>query len=327
MNRKTNKLILFIAIFLYVPLGLLQVKIDYRRKVEDLEGRLLLMPGQVAGSLVLGGFRGLAADLLWLNVEDLWHEGQHYKMLPLFDSVAWLQPQYITVWAIGGWHMAYNIFASVGRTVSEFEKQLEEKLQGLSDKEQREAQPVLKIAKEVAAFGEELQSYDSPSMSEDNMPAILARLDGYDAALAKLHKNASIQPLVEIVQSMAAAPREQLFWYEKGIDFLKKGLRYKHNREKYDLYFELGWTYHHKGRDYKNAVRYFERAVKFPRPEYVDSVLAHAYELNGEVDKALAQWKKQINSGFHSVAERAIRAIKRDGAFTPRRRRALGLEL
>ncbi len=324
MNRKKNRIILLIALFLYIPLGLLQVNIDYMRKVEDLEGRMLLMPGQVAGSLVLGGFRGIAADLLWLNVEDFWHKGQHYKMLPLLDSVSWLQPQYITVWAIGGWHMAYNIFANVGGTSANTEKTFEEQFNALPEQEQKKAQPLKKISKDIAALKENLQGYNSEGMPEDNIPSILAKLDGYDAALAELHKNNSIQTVVETVQSLASVPREQLFWYRKGIDFLKRGLTY--NREKYDLYFELGWTYYHKGMDYANAARYLERAVKFPHPDYVDSVLAHSFELNGEVDKALAQWEKQLNTGFHSIAKRAVRAIKKDGAFTPKRRRQLGLD-
>ncbi len=324
MNRKINRIVLLVALFLYIPLGLLQVSIDYNRKVEDLEGRMLLMPGQIAGSLVLGGFRGIAADLLWLNVEDFWHKGQHYKMLPLLDSVSWLQPQYITVWAIGGWHMAYNIFANVSGTASAIEKQLEEKLQSLPEEERKSAEPAAKIAKEVAALKENLQGYDADGMPEKKIPGLIAKLDSYDAALAELQKNNSIQPVVETVQALASVPREQLFWYDRGISFLKRGITY--NREKYDIYFELGWTYYHKGMDYGNAARYLERAVKFPHPDYVDSVLAHAYELSGNVDKALAQWEKQLDSGFKPIAERAIRAIKRDGAFTPRRRRALGLD-
>ena len=110
--KNKNWVNLFIAVLLYIPVGFLQVHIDYRRKLEDLEARLMLMPGQVAGSLVLSGFRGVAADLLWLNIEELWHQGHTYKLLPMFESVAWLQPRYITVWAVGGWHMAYNIYAS-----------------------------------------------------------------------------------------------------------------------------------------------------------------------------------------------------------------------
>jgi len=55
-------------------------------------------------------------------------------------------------------------------------------------------------------------------------------------------------------------------------------------------------------------------------------VLAHAYELNGQVDKALAQWEKQLKAGnFTSIAERAIRCLKKEGAFNPKRRKELGL--
>jgi len=119
-------------------------------------------------------------------------------------------------------------------------------------------------------------------------------------------------------------PHQQILWYERGISFLKKGASY--NSEKYDLYFELGWTYYNKGQDYPNAVKYMEKAVKFPHPAYVDNVLAHAYELNGQVDKALAQWEKQLKAGnFTSIAERAIRCLKKEGAFNPKRRKELGL--
>jgi len=324
MNRGKNWIVLSLALFLYIPLGLLQVKIDYNRKIEDLEGRLLLMPGQVAGNLVLGGFRGIAADLLWLNIEDFWHKGLHYKMLPLFDSVSWLQPKYITVWAVGGWHMSYNIFADIGGKTEKLKKQMDEGLLNLSETEKRAAQPVLKIAEEVNKLKEDFQDYNSIGMPENEIPKITARIDRYDAELEELQKNTGIQPLVEIGQSMVSIPREQLFWYNKGINFLKRGVAY--NPEKYDIYFELGWTYYHKGKDYKNASRYLEKAIKFPHPEYVDSVLAHAYELNGEADKALAQWEKQLDSGFKTIAERAVRAIKKDGAFNPRRRRILGLD-
>ncbi|MBN1445801.1 MAG: hypothetical protein JW957_06815 [Candidatus Omnitrophica bacterium] len=324
MNRKNNLIILLAALFLYIPLGLLQVKIDYRRTLEDLEGRLLLMPGQVAGNLVLSGFRGIAADLLWLNVEDFWHKGQHYKMLPLLDSVSWLQPQYITVWAIGGWHMTYNIFANVGGKSSEIETGLKE-FRDAHEELQNALKPVEKIAKEVLELMEGFDSYTGQGMAEKDIPGIIARLDGYEAALEELQKNTEIQPAVEIAGNLAAIAKEKLFWYQKGTAFLKKGITY--NREKYDIYFELGWTYFHKAKDYPNAARYLEKAAKFPHPSYVDNVLAHAYELNGEVDKALAQWEKQMESGgFNNVAERAVRLIKTEGAFNPRRRRMLGLD-
>jgi len=227
MRKRREWIYLFIGLLLYLPVYFLQISIDYSKKLERIETGLLLMPGQIAGSLVLSGFKGLAADLLWLNVENYWHSGQHYKMLPLFEAVAWLQPHYITVWAVGGWHMAYNIYVAVK---TEEEKQ---------------------------------------------------------------------------------------YWYNQGIKFLKKGVSY--NPDKYDLYFETGWTYYHKGKDYPNAVKYFEKAIKYPHPEYVDDVLAHAYEKNGQIKKAIETWEyvRDNYPTFRSVAIRMIYDLKTKGKATP----------
>ena len=225
--RRRAWLYLLIGILLFFPLGYVQSLVDYRRKVENLEDSLVLMPGQMAGSLVLGGFKSLAADLLWLNMEEYWHTGQHYKVLPVLETVSWLQPNYILVWSIGGWHMAYNIYAEV------------------------------------------------------------------------------------------KDPTEKQYWYDQGVKFLKKGIGY--NPDKYDLHFELGWTYYNKGKDYANAVKCFERATRFPHPEYVNDVLAHAYEKNGQIDKAIEEWTYVRDNylSFMPIAERMLLNLKTRGTTTP----------
>lgn len=217
-----------LALLLFIPIGLLQVGIDYQRKVEDLESDLLLLPGQVAGNLVLGGFKGLAADLLWLNMEEYWHSGQHHKVLPLLETISWLQPNYVLVWAIGGWHMAYNIYAAVEND-----------------------------------------------------------------------------------------PEQQAYWYDQGIRFLKKGIYY--NPDKYDLYFELGWTYYHKGKDFPNAVTYLAKAAQYSSPDYVTDVLAHAYEKAGNIPMAIETWQVLIDkkSSFSNIAVRMIHDLKTKGKATP----------
>jgi len=227
--RKKGYKYLIAVITLFVGIHLVQVQIDYRKKLEDLESNLLLMPGQIAGSLVLGGFRGLAADLLWLNIEDYWHKGQWYRMLPLFEAVAWLQPAYILVWSVGAWHMSYNIAAEV------------------------------------------------------------------------------------------PTPQEKQYWYQQGIEFLKKGLSYPFNANKYDLYFELGWTYYNKGKDYPNAVKYLEKAIKYPHPEVIDDALAHAYEKNGQIDKAIKHWEfiRDNYPAFFDIANRMLYDLKTKGKATP----------
>ena len=219
-------------ILLFLLLSPLQNQIDLQRKEMGFEQRMLLMPGQVAGNLALGGFKGLAADLLWLQVEDLFHSGQSFKMLPLFKSVTFLQPKFITPWAVGGWHLAYNISVMV------------------KDK-----------------------------------------------------------------------PKEEAAWIQAGVDFLKEGITY--NPERYDLYFELGWTFFHKVKNYAEAAKYLELACKFPGPDYLPNVLAHAYEKNGQVDRAIKIWEEIIRSGnsFGPIASRHIHNLKTYGStITPEKK-------
>ena len=100
---------------------------------------------------------------------------------------------------------------------------------------------------------------------------------------------------------------------------MKEGVSY--NPERYDLYFELGWTLYHKVKNYPEAVKYLELACKFPRPDYVDDVLAHAYEKNGQIDRAIKTWEEigeRDNSGFSQIVPRMIHNLKTYGStITP----------
>ncbi len=59
----------------------------------------------------LGGFRTVAADLLWMKVEDL-SEGGSSELLPqVYESVVDLDPHFILAWTVYGWHLAYNLNA------------------------------------------------------------------------------------------------------------------------------------------------------------------------------------------------------------------------
>lgn len=308
---KRNWLRLFIALILLIPIGFLQVSIDYSKKIENLESNLLLMPGQMAGSLILSGFKGLAADLLWLNIENYWHSGQHYKMLPLLEAIAWLQPNYIVVWAVGGWHMAYNIFSNVRARGEVLNSQLEKLLKDVSDKNKKEL--FLNISKEIKNLIEGLaRDYKKTDKKIEEYYKIT---DNCFKNIEIFQDDKEYKKIYDNLCELIKVPVEMLFWYKNGISFLKKGIAY--NPDRYDLYFELGWTYYHKGNDYPNAVRYLEKAIKFPHPEYVDDVLAHAYEKNGQIDLAIKQWEKLLGTSFESIAKRAIETLKSGKPFTP----------
>ncbi len=169
-----------------------------------------------AATALVSGFRGLAADLLWLKADQYWHAGQWQRILPVYQLVTRLQPGFTLAWSLGGWQMAYNLSERAGR--------------------------------------------------------------GDTAAAA---------------------------WVQKGISFLKEGLR--HNPEKADLYFDLGWTYFDKLKDYAAAIAYLEKAAHRDEASQTLRVLAHAYEKDGRPAQALAVWKKLLQRGDPAARRHAAR--------------------
>jgi len=82
-------------------------------------------------------------------------------------------------------------------------------------------------------------------------------------------------------------PQQRANMLEMGVNVLKEGISW--NPDRYDLYFELGWTYFDKIRDYKEAAKWFEAAIQFDHPEYIERLIAHAFERLPEIDRAL-EW-------------------------------------
>jgi hypothetical protein len=58
---------------------------------------------------VLGGFRGIIADVLWLRAQKMMTDGRYFEMVQLHDWIAYLEPHIADIWAYSGWNMAYNI--------------------------------------------------------------------------------------------------------------------------------------------------------------------------------------------------------------------------
>lgn len=73
-----------------------------------------LPPGEIAGTLLLGGFRGLATDLLWMRAVGAKQDGRFYESVALFELISRMQPRFEDVWQFMSWDMAYNIAHEVG---------------------------------------------------------------------------------------------------------------------------------------------------------------------------------------------------------------------
>jgi tetratricopeptide (TPR) repeat protein len=105
-------------------LVLTEMKQPTRGEFEELarDGKLNLPYGAIdwteesvgahLGSLILG-FRSAVADLLWLRVDEYWHQGRMEMMLPMMHTVVTLDPHFIEAWKIGAWHLAYNAAVTV----------------------------------------------------------------------------------------------------------------------------------------------------------------------------------------------------------------------
>jgi hypothetical protein len=66
-------------------------------------------PTEFIGVTMLGGFRGLATDLLWIRAVNLSAGGDYAEMLALTEVIARLQPHQISVPLFQSWTLAYNI--------------------------------------------------------------------------------------------------------------------------------------------------------------------------------------------------------------------------
>lgn len=66
-------------------------------------------PELVLASTVLGGFRGLVIDYLWLRVIELRNQGSHYEIVQLYDWIGKLEPRIPDVWDYITHEMVFNI--------------------------------------------------------------------------------------------------------------------------------------------------------------------------------------------------------------------------
>jgi len=66
-------------------------------------------PGEFAGTVLLGGFRGLAVDFLWMKYIVLQEKGKYFELPALAEWITNLQPRFEEIWVYNGWNMAYNI--------------------------------------------------------------------------------------------------------------------------------------------------------------------------------------------------------------------------
>jgi hypothetical protein len=113
MNSRAKKFFLLaLAATLLTANGFLLPLINQERSVlgitrlEPLENA---PPMLALTTQVLGGFRGLIANALWIRSTQLQEDGKYFEMVQLADWITKLEPHISTVWTVQAWNMAFNI--------------------------------------------------------------------------------------------------------------------------------------------------------------------------------------------------------------------------
>ncbi|HOV60076.1 MAG TPA: hypothetical protein PK349_03310 [Candidatus Hydrogenedentes bacterium] len=87
-------------------------KLQFARSVGYQEAQ----EGDVGLFSLFFGFRKVAANWLWIQVDRYWHRGDLYRMVALMKTCVLLDPNFIEAYQIGAWHMAYNATAKMADT-------------------------------------------------------------------------------------------------------------------------------------------------------------------------------------------------------------------
>ena len=113
MNSRAKKILLLaIAAALLTGNGFLLPVLNRERaalgitRIEPLENA---PPMLALTTQVLGGFRGLIANALWIRATQLQDDGKYFEMVQLADWITKLEPHIIAVWQVQSWNMAFNV--------------------------------------------------------------------------------------------------------------------------------------------------------------------------------------------------------------------------
>src|ERR1043166_1582032 len=70
---------------------------------------------QLSAVAILGGFRGVVCDFVWIAAHGSWERQEWFKMKQYFNLVTALQPMSTLYWETSAWHMGWNISYAVSQ--------------------------------------------------------------------------------------------------------------------------------------------------------------------------------------------------------------------
>ncbi|MFQ5964044.1 MAG: hypothetical protein ACE5KZ_07160 [Candidatus Scalinduaceae bacterium] len=97
-----------LIIFMVSAQYFLQLRISYMRRDTTFD-RSYLDPSETLPIILLGSFRGVLVDFLWIRGLARHDEKKFYELLAINNLIAKLQPHFPAVWIFQSWNMSYNI--------------------------------------------------------------------------------------------------------------------------------------------------------------------------------------------------------------------------
>ena len=67
-------------------------------------------------SICFSGSEKSRRNLIWIEVDRFWHQGNMYRMITLMRTCVALDPHFIEAYLIGAWHLGYNATAKMQDT-------------------------------------------------------------------------------------------------------------------------------------------------------------------------------------------------------------------
>ena len=113
--KPSGKVLLAVLVMLclLVALYVVQAGISARKVSEGIMETDIfeaMTPETFATTVLLAGFRGILADMLWLRTIEMQDKQQYFELQALYELITRLQPDFEEVWHFAAWNLAYNIF-------------------------------------------------------------------------------------------------------------------------------------------------------------------------------------------------------------------------
>ena len=268
MKQSTRSLLLFVAIILFVPIVLLQKIIDpgrhqFEPKLKNTNSAMSQLPLEFALGAATG-FREAIAGLLWVRTDKFFHEGNYDAIVPMVRIITWLDPHNIDVYQTGAWHLDYNFTDNEQRSDRRYIPYsislLTEGIQNNPDTSKLYADLAFThYYRKLTNFGESIKWYETAQngWADKTIPYWDATLQ-HDSK-GKLVPNKPLDPAALLKGAR----------FPRGVDgaaVIQEAMAIAANNQTWGKW------------------------VTDSDPTIVGHGLAHSYQADGQIDKAIAEW-------------------------------------